>query len=227
MRILPVVLLAFVGACAPALQSIVPTPKVLTDYNLGEVQTAGIGEAIFDVQTARVVPAFQAVRAYSPGRIGLFIEAPKLEPGQQFHAAGLLPNGSYVVSSPSYSDVYSLVVTPEGRVESFYDPHRRIAGGSWPDDVLLQPVQGLQDQQDAFRAQMIYSGMDGTTIRTSYREFSGDFIRPAFSQELQYDLSQDSVIAYKTIKIRVLEATNSKLVFRVLEDGQLPWLPMR
>ncbi|MDP9176755.1 MAG: hypothetical protein M3O61_03655 [Gemmatimonadota bacterium] len=72
---------------------------------------------------------------------------------------------------------------------------------------------------------MIYSGLDGRTIRATYREFSGDFIRPAFAQELQYNLAQDSTIAYKTIKIQVLEATNSVLRYRVREDGGLPWLP--
>lgn len=48
---------------------------------------------------------------------------------------------------------------------------------------------------------------------------------PAFSQEIHYDLAQDSVIAYKTIRIRVLSASNAEISFEVLDDGGLPWLP--
>ena len=72
---------------------------------------------------------------------------------------------------------------------------------------------------------MIYSGMTGSTIRTVYREFADNFIRAAFSQEIHYDLAQDSVIAYKTIRIRVLSASNAEISFEVLDDGGLPWLP--
>jgi hypothetical protein len=71
---------------------------------------------------------------------------------------------------------------------------------------------------------MIYSGLDRKSVRTAYREFTGDFIKPAFTQELQYNLSQDSTIAYKSIKIQVLEASNSQIRYRGKDDGDLPWL---
>ena len=94
---------------------------------------------------------------------------------------------------------------------------------TWPEG-LLTPSVSVSDE-GAFRAEMIYSGMSGSTVRTVYREFSENFIRAAFTQELQYDLSQDSVIAYKTIRIRVLSASNSEITFEVFADGGLPWLP--
>lgn len=57
-------------------------------------------------------------------------------------------------------------------------------------------------------------------MRVTYREFvrtgitgtdPAEFARPAFAQEMQYDLSQSDVIVFREWRIRVLEATNEKI----------------
>lgn len=225
MRMLLPLALIMIGACAPAMQPVVSTPTVLKSYSIDAIQEAGIGDPIFDVQAVRQALAFVATEAHDPGGpIGL--RRRKIETGQIFRVVGQLATGAYVVRSPASSgDRYSLVITSEGRVEGFWDSTLRSAsGGSWPDTPLFRQVE-VPEQEGAFRAEMIYSGLDGQTLRAAYREFAGDLIRPAFTQDLQYDLSQDSTIAYKSIRIQVLEATNSQLRFRVLEDGDLEWLP--
>ncbi|HAX99587.1 MAG TPA: hypothetical protein DCY12_12060 [Candidatus Atribacteria bacterium] len=51
--------------------------------------------------------------------------------------------------------------------------------------------------------------------------------RPAFYQELTYDLDQSGIIQFKSLKIRVLHADNSKIKFIVVDDGGLPWMPKK
>jgi len=51
--------------------------------------------------------------------------------------------------------------------------------------------------------------------------------RPAFFQDLKYDLSEGNDIKFKSLKIKVLEATNSKISFQVIDDGGLPWVPSK
>ena len=216
--------IATAGCTSVRLEPIYPTPTVITNYKLGITQTAGIGEPIVDVQSARRVPEFVALRAHDPGHIRG--QPTKIEQGDRYRAMGRLPNGGYVVESRRDPIAVSLVVSPDGRVLGYYDGQTG-AGGSWPADPLFVAAEGLEGQEGAFRAQMIYTGLAGNTIRAAYREFAGDFIRPAFAQELQYNLSPDSTIAYKSIKIQILEATNSQLRYRVKEDGGLPWLPAR
>lgn len=223
MRLLLVSIAVVAAACA-SLDPVRPTPTVITNYKMGIVQSAGIGDPIIDVQSARKVPEFVALRQHDPGRIQLR-HLLTVEQGQRFRAVGKLKSGDYVIRNRSDTLAPALVVTPDGRALGFYDGRDGATGGKWPTDPLFAGAEGLEGQENAFRAQMIYSGLDGNTVRASYREFSGDFIRPAFAQELQYNLAQDSTIAYKSIKIQVLAATNSQLRFRVLEDGGLPWLP--
>ena len=54
-------------------------------------------------------------------------------------------------------------------------------------------------------------------------KFSDDFIRPGFTQEAQYDLATDPVIGFKGARIEVLEATNTRLRYKVLKS--FPDLP--
>jgi hypothetical protein len=49
-----------------------------------------------------------------------------------------------------------------------------------------------------------------------YREFKNSFARPAFTQELKYDLSQDRVIGYQGARFEVLNAGNTEITYKVL-----------
>lgn len=209
----------------PPLKQLEPTPTVITNYKVGTTQSAGIGDPIFDVQFARKVPLFVALRSHDPGHVRFLPTPIKVQQGDRFKAVGQLESGEYVVSRSDSASYYRLVVTPDGRVLGYYYEGSRYGGGSWPSEPLFTVTEGVEGQERAFRAQMIYAGLSGSTVRATYREFTGDLIRPAFNQELQYNLAQDSTIAYKSIKIQVLEATNSTLRYIVRQDGGLPWLP--
>jgi len=72
--------------------------------------------------------------------------------------------------------------------------------------------------KDSFQQTLIYSGKVGDKINVSYREFSDNFARPAFSNEVEYDMSESSTIGYKGAKIEVIEATNEFIKYRVLQN---------
>ncbi|MDP2111741.1 MAG: hypothetical protein Q8N48_06930 [Thiobacillus sp.] len=85
------------------------------------------------------------------------------------------------------------------------------------------PVNGIENTEieqwgkDSFKRELIYSGLSQNTISISYREFIDNIARPAFSQELKYDLSQGTTIGYKGARFEVVKATNTELVYRVLK----------
>jgi len=67
-----------------------------------------------------------------------------------------------------------------------------------------------------FRQELIYNGRSGDTVKFLYREFSGDYARPPFSQDVQYDLKDGNVIGFKGARIEISAATNTSLSYRVL-----------
>lgn len=54
------------------------------------------------------------------------------------------------------------------------------------------------------RQELIYNGISKNTIRITYREYIKDMARPAFFQDLTYDLDQSSIIQFRSIKIQVI-----------------------
>ena len=71
--------------------------------------------------------------------------------------------------------------------------------------------------KDSFKRELVYSGISQNTLSILYREFSDSIARPAFSQELKYDLGQGNAIGYKGARFEVIRATNVELVYRVIK----------
>lgn len=70
--------------------------------------------------------------------------------------------------------------------------------------------------RESFAKELIYTGITKNTISILYREFSNDLIRPAFTQELKYDLSEGAVIGFKGARFQVIKATNTEIKYKVL-----------
>lgn len=71
---------------------------------------------------------------------------------------------------------------------------------------------------DSFQQTLIYSGKVENKINIGYREFSNDFARPAFNNDVEYDLSESRIIGYKGARIEVIEATNEYIKYKVIQN---------
>ncbi len=71
---------------------------------------------------------------------------------------------------------------------------------------------------DSFQQTLIYSGRIGDKINLSYREFSGNQARPAFNNDVEYDIGLSSIVGYKSAKIEIIEATNESIRYKVVSN---------
>lgn len=79
-------------------------------------------------------------------------------------------------------------------------------------------ISRISTSVDSFQQTLIYNGRVGDKINIGYREFSNNVARPAFSNEVEYDLSASDRIGYKGASIEVIEAGNSSITYRLLES---------
>lgn len=70
----------------------------------------------------------------------------------------------------------------------------------------------------SFKRELVYSGVSQNTISILYREFKDDMARPAFTQELKYDLTQSRSIGYKGARFEIERATNISITYKVLRS---------
>jgi hypothetical protein len=86
----------------------------------------------------------------------------------------------------------------------------------------VDEVRVTDVDEPGFRQELIYNGRSVDMVKFLYREFSGDSVRPAFTQDIQYDLKDSSTIGFKGVRIEILNATNTKLNYRVLASFPPP-----
>lgn len=71
--------------------------------------------------------------------------------------------------------------------------------------------------KDSLKRELIYGGLSQKTISISYREFSDETARPAFTQDLKYDLAEGDVIGFRGARFQVIKANNMSLKYKVLK----------
>jgi len=74
-----------------------------------------------------------------------------------------------------------------------------------------------EEEEESFKRELIYNGKAGSVIKLLYREFNNDFARPAFSQEITYDLSQSNIVGFKGSRLKILKADNLQINYIVLK----------
>ena len=74
---------------------------------------------------------------------------------------------------------------------------------------------------DSFFFEVLYQGLSKGEVKVSYREFSGGIARPAFTQDVSYEIDPDgtTTIAFRGLRIKVLKATRESITYVV---RQLP-----
>lgn len=219
------------SGCASSLSLVSPDRKTFTNYQIGEAKQVAIGDPIIEVERASVLDAYVAQFDYQTPSIGLqAAEQILIKKGDRFTAVAKVSRSVDELlirqEGPEKKSIF-ISILKDGTIKQGWILGNGISPvqGSWTKEQLFVKSDIPSRGDQSFKAQLIYSGISGNTLKASYREFSDDYARPAFSQELQYSLDESRTIAYKSIRIEVLKATNSLIDFKVLSDGGLPWLP--
>jgi len=219
------VLAALVVGCATPLPSAPKKTSLVNIPALNIESDAEIGQSM--VSTARKIetPAIRLVNAltHSGGTWTLSISAGVLpmylssDKGSFYREQGPLVLTTLGVSQP---DAIGGVFIPNDKSK----PTEVFWMGSFGSPVSdAHPGIEVQDAiyeswgKDSFKRELVYSGVSQNTISILYREFINDMARPAFSQELKYDLSQGKAIGYKGARFEVIRANNTGIVYKVLK----------
>ena len=82
----------------------------------------------------------------------------------------------------------------------------------------IRVVKKVVKGQDNFVQEIIYNGRVGDYLKFIYREFSDNLARPAFTQEVQYDLSKSSVVGFKNLRLEIIQANNTEITYKMINN---------
>jgi hypothetical protein len=199
---------------APPVEALVSIPPV------GEEAEAEVGMTMVSAVRVQQIPAIRTVASYEAK--GVFVPAGPLSysghdaNGTYYLAPGRRKMGGFLGGFQVSTGIY---VYDDGRpsevfwYDSFGSPVRYKAAGIAFSKLPPKPAPSAA----SFKRELVYSGVSGGVVRIAYREFSRDMARPAFTQELTYDLADGDEIGFRGARFRVLKATNVSIRYVVIK----------
>lgn len=147
---------------------------------------------------------------------GYFLKIGQDQVGDFYRIGGAGEESGYVEKSALADPYKSLLVKKDSGVLCVVTAFNVAACGS--STAGFQKIKKPIVSQDTIQRTLIYSGKVGNKINISYREFSGNTARPAFSNNVEYDISESKQIGYKGALVEVIEATNRSIQFKVISN---------
>jgi hypothetical protein len=220
MKILKIFLPTFIatlsgcGTYHPLPESFAPTQVEKITPAINQESEAEIGETIISKSYTTVYPAVILDQEALDSKI-LPPFTVAIPPGK--HRLRHIINGDkYYSNPPANSGIY--VPSDKSKQPSIY--YWQSLDGKFliGETVSIKEINEEISNSSSFRRELIYGGLSGKTVTINYREFKDDLARPAFSQELKYDLSQEDVIGFRGARFKIIKATNTKLVYKIIKQ---------
>jgi hypothetical protein len=221
------------SGCATTLHPIQPSLEIIDIPHLNEVQQSELGDTIVSKGkqwTCSGMSLLEEVRA--EGKNGLILGITVTIPPGDLRAQSEDDKWVYY-EAKKLTAVNSLGATffstgglkrskKDGSFE-VYAPYLTSVGYRFKKEVKPTPKHQIKRikisvEETTFQQELIYNGKVGSNVKFMYREISNDLMRPAFSQEVQYDLNESKTLGFKGVRIEVVEATNTHLKYKVLSS---------
>ena len=77
---------------------------------------------------------------------------------------------------------------------------------------------------EKFVSEILYSGRKQNTILLLYKQYYSANENKLSSQQLIFDIDKSNIINFKSLNIQILEATSENITFKILSDGNTPWV---
>ena len=217
----------FIQGCHHRYERIHPYPKkeLFMSYKIGEEHFTQVGSEMIFVSNiySHFVTAYRPLYTLPPDAKGF-----GMNPSQTWVVWAKRDDGILKIMVEGPNPYLSLDIYDDGTIPDETIQDWKLKDRKLPDKKLFEKIYDVpygQIEAKGFKGELIYSGISKNTIKITYREYLENLARPAFYQELTYDLDQSDLIQFKSLKIRVLRADNSAIKFIVVDDGGLPWIP--
>lgn len=191
--------------------------SVLNKPEIGVEEVASLGDFLLDRRVISEIDVIYVDEEVSSwGRTVLSGKFYKVRENKKFEyfVPRVSPNDWLIVSSWGKKPLHPLELQVSKKTHAGC-----ISGETEKQCRWIKIRRGKEEQigTEYFRKTLIYNGHVGNVIRIGYREFIDDRARPAFSNEVQYDLDEGNIIGYGGAQLEVIEATNTNIRYKVIK----------
>jgi len=215
--ILPFLVILFLSSCGST-KTILVQPEYIEVIKptLNQVAESEVGESLIEKETGNKyegIEFLENIKYKSPSNPRPF----EIEPGSIFiHTRQTKSQEIYTQEGKMYAIAVNRITGITTLVIDMYG----IGKYTWTNKIIdsnkykkiLVPVT----ESNYLKQEFIYNGKIGTGVKFTYREFSDNLARAAFTQDLQYELSEGKIVGFKGLRIEIINAYNTKIEYKVL-----------
>lgn len=193
---------------------------------LGKTLTRNLGDPMVVEEKVVFIYTLVATRDFQPPAQFGAPPYPEIKAGLILTPYGRLDNGDILYTNKTLrleKNRLQYCIAVNTRNEAYGDA--ACAAGlvrKWDADTADLLESRRVYRTGSFKRELVYNGRSRDTIKLIYREFDHNMIRPAFTQELDYDLSASKEIGFKGMRLEILDANNSFIKFIVLSPMSTP-----
>lgn len=213
----------FLTGCATTnISTYVPTQKQLSEPLIGSVNTAHLGDRMLmqGVATEGLALYFENTQKIGLGftvHRGYFPKAAETSEYVYFSSSGENGGGRLTdVFGMQPATFYTLAVRKSDNAICTFNAFSSVVNCKTGINFSIMPW--TTSNSKSFQQTLLYNGKVGNKINIAYREFSSDVARPAFNNDVEYDLSESNQIGYKGALLEVIEANNQMIKYKVIKN---------
>jgi hypothetical protein len=237
-RIPSIFMLALLAATAVAAPSRIAPPVERVDNvssyflrpAIGEIKTAEVGESLYQEGIRTVSKRYRAklsVPASSKMDRGYQLDVPAGASGVMLMRSVdktpllcFVTKGTGVLGFFGDANVAGCLADTQKRQvfdRSMFKEYNQYFGLSAPVPYEVEVTETAVENHDDFYVDVLYQGTSKGEVKISYREFSSGVARPAFTQDVAYELAPDgtAIIGFKGMRIKVIKATGQDIRYIV------------
>ena len=205
------------------------TVRELSEYKVGQeppigtVQTAVVGDVLYSEFEYTGNSGAVATSAFEQGiGLGGSVTVPV---GTPLYASDIDGRKGYCTAALTYSD--PLVGPYRGtcwfdansdkRFEEFWVMPGAVPITYETDVPLAYRSTEMSNTAGGYKNEIVYQGLDGNVLRMLYREYVDNMARPAFQQELTYNVNPagPTQIRFRSVSMEVTSAQGSDITYTV------------
>jgi hypothetical protein len=218
--LLPIASILILTGCASVNYNYTPTTKLQGLPPKGEIITIPVGDPLL---TQGLVTVFDIIEVPKPTKVSVIVVGNgnyrKVGADKNFEYYTTYTNeksGKFGGSARIYGSITIRIETKTGTTCFIGDGYKMCPTPA----VKLEYTKSTDTSlsQTDLQQTLLYNGKVGNRINIGYREFRGDLARPAFSNDVEYDLSESAIIAYKGASLEVIEANNRSIKYKVISN---------
>ena len=201
-------------SCGVQKRSVVPENSTTITPKLNVISNSEIGITLVSKESGQNYKAIKVTKEFKT-KTGYLMKTIK--------TGDIFINDSYTEKYDLYSNpsdfTFGIALPKNGESAIVYTSTISGTGLSFKqrkDNIEFSKILVPVKKADYYKQEFIYNGRVGDALKFIYREYIEDYARPAFTQDLQYDLSDSEIIGFRGLRLEILNATNTEIQYKVL-----------